>query len=174
MVLRGTVAAYSVASSIAAALAAFSSGVPFGMAKTSIMRLNAAVSSSTREVSSSIIFHPFSATSENSFQRSSQPRLCAERLATIVARAAPKAPMAADTEPPPGAGDSDAVSRAKSLTLRRTSLSEAAFDASSSMRYSMTFSFGSKGLKSSSDMDFTAIFMVSSSEMPRERCWRSR
>ena len=38
----------------------------------------------------------------------------------------------------------------------------------------MTFSFGSKGLRSSSPMDLMAIFMISSSAMPVERCCFSR
>ena len=113
MVRSGTSAAYSVASSMALARAAFSSSVPLGMEKQSMMRLKAAVSSSMRWRSSSTSFWPSTATSENSFQRASQPRLCALRLATMVARAAAKAPIEADTDPPPGAALSDAVSRVK-------------------------------------------------------------
>ena len=63
------------------------------MEKQSMMRLKAAVSSSTSARSSAIRAWPFSATSENSFHRSSQPRLCEDRFATIVARAAPSAPI---------------------------------------------------------------------------------
>ena len=170
IVLSGTEAAYRVAFSSAAARAAFSSTVPLGIERASMMRLKAAVSSSIRNISSSRTACPFSAMSENSSQRSSHPRLWAERLATMVARAAPNAPMQAETEPPPGAGDSDAVSLAKPFTDIRTSRSRAAASASSTMRYSITFSFGLNGFRSSSDMDLTAIFRISSSEMPLDRC----
>ena len=56
------------------------------------------------------------------------------------------------------------------ITDIRTSRSRAAASASSTMRYSITFSFGLNGFRSSSDMDLTAIFRISSSEMPLDRC----
>ena len=80
-------------SDLSALRAAFSSSVDLGMAKTAMMRLNAAVSSSTRCRSSARTACPRSAQSENSSQRSSHPALCDERLATIVPRAAPSAPI---------------------------------------------------------------------------------
>ena len=135
MVSSGTLAAKRVASSMACARAAFSSSEPFGIEKQSMMRLKAAVSSSIRLRRRSRRTCPSSATSLNSFQRASQPRLWEERFATMVARAAPNAPIAALTEPPPGAGDSLAVSLVKPSTViwaRPFFLS--------SIRYSITFS----------------------------------
>ena len=135
---------------------------------------NAAVSSSTRARSLFITACPLSAQSENSFHLASQPALCEERFATMVPRAAASAPIYAEIDPPPGAGDSEAVSYAKSLHVILTSLSRAAVSAGSSIRNSTTFSRGSNGLRSSSPMDFTAIFIISSSEIPVERCCFSR
>ena len=77
-------------------------------------------------------------------------------------------------EPPPGAADSEAVSLANSLQVILVSLSFRAFSSSSSSRYSITFSFGSNGFRSSRPIDLMAIFIISSSEMPRERCCFSR
>ena len=130
---------------------------------------NAAVSSSTSFSRRSMTSCPFSAQSENSFQRESQPRLWAERLATIVPNAAASAPMYADTEPPPGAADSEAVSLANPLSVILISLSLAASAASSSIRNSMTFSRGLKGLRSLRPSDLTAILRISSSLIPSER-----
>ena len=67
--------------------------------------------------------------------------------------------------PPPGAGDSRDVSLAKPSTVRSTSF----FLPSSSQRYSITFSRGLNGLRSSSPIDLTAILITSSSGMPVER-----
>ena len=159
---------------MASARAAFSSSVPFGIENTFMILANAAVSSSTSFNRRSMMSCPFTAWSENSFQRSSQPRLCAERLATIAPRAAASAPMYADTEPPPGAADSDAVSLANPLSVMRISLSFSAMTASSSIRNSMTFSLGLNGFRSLRPNDLAAIFMISSSLMPSERCCFSR
>ena len=82
--------------------------------------------------------------------------------------------MYAEIEPPPGAADSEAVSYANPLQVIRTSLSFFAISASSSIMYSMTFSLGLNGLRSSSPIDLTAMRMISSSEMPVERCCFSR
>ena len=110
---------------------------------------------------------PLSAQFENSSQRASQPALCEERLATIVPRAAPSAPAYAEIEPPPGAGDSLAVSSAKPLQVRSTSLF---FLLSASSRYSITFSSGLNGARSLSPMLWMAILSSSLSETPVERC----
>ena len=174
MVLRGTMAAFIVAFWMAASRSAFALSLSFGREKASMMAAKALVSSSTKATSSSFMAWPFSAQSENSFQRSSQPLLWAERFATMAPRAAPSAPMYADTEPPPGAGDSEAVSSAKPLRLILTSLSFIATSAGSSIMYSITLSLGSKGLRSSSPMDLTAIFIISSSAIPRDLCCFSR
>lgn len=80
----------------------------------------------------------------------------------------------ADMEPPPGAADSDAVSAAKARQLILVRRSAAAFSSSSSSRYSITFSFGSKGLRSSRPIDLTAILIISSSDMPTDLCCFSR
>ena len=82
---------------------------------------------------------------------SSQPRLCDERLATIVPSAAPRAPTAAATEPPPGAGDSEAVSSTKSATRQVDSRLRAPRPR---VAYSMIFSSGSNGVSSSRPSDF--------------------
>ena len=169
MVCSGTCAAYKVAASRAWARASFSCSVFLGMARQSMMRLKEAVSSSMSLRSSFTSFWPSSATSENSFQRWSQPRLWADKLATIVARAAPKAPMAALTDPPPGAALSEAVSRTKPSSV----ICARPFTGSA-IRYSITFSCGLKGFKSSKDMLLTAILTISCSLMPKERCCRSR
>ena len=58
-----------------------------------MIRLKASVSSSTSIISSACIACPFSAQLLNSSQRASQPALWLERLATIVPKAAPKAPI---------------------------------------------------------------------------------
>ena len=87
----------------------------------------------------------------------------------MVARAAANAPIQADTDPPPGAADSEAVSRVKPSTV----ICARPFF-SSAIMYSMTFSLGLKGLRSSRDMLLTAIFTISSSLMPRERCCFSK
>ena len=60
--------------------------------------------------------------------------------------------------------DSEAVSSAKSFTVKSIS-----FLVLSSNKYSIILSFGLKGFKSSNPKDFTAIFIFSSSEIPRER-----
>ena len=77
----------------------------------------------------------------------------------------PSAPMYADTDPPPGAGDSEAVSFANPLQVKSISF----FSLLSSRRNSMILSLGSKGLRSSRPRDFTAILRISSSEIPTER-----
>ena len=56
----------------------------------------------------------------------------------------------------------------------RTSLSLTAASSSVSIRYSITFSLGLNGLRSSRPIDLTAIFMISSSDMPVERLCFSR
>ena len=124
--------------------------------------LNALVSSSIKRISSSMYTLPLSAQSEYSCHRSSQPALWADRFATIVPKATPIAPIAADIEPPPGAGDSDAVSSVNPFRVRSTSF----FLLSSSRMYSIIFFFGSKGYSSSRPMDFTAILIISLSEIP--------
>ena len=139
-----------------------------------MMRLKAWVSSSTSASSSLMSDCPLSAQTENSCHLSSHPALWAERLATIVARAAPSAPIYADMVPPPGAALSRLVSSANALTvalIRR--VGEPALCASS-IRYSITFSRALNGFRSSSPIDLTAILMMSSSGMPVERCCFSR
>ena len=76
--------------------------------------------------------------------------------------------MYAEMEPPPGAGDSDAVSSANSLHVMSTSFFSPAL--SEAIRYSMIFSFASNGFSSSSPIDLTAIRTISLSGMPDERC----
>ena len=174
MVSRGTWAARRVAASMALRRASFSSGVPFGRPMAAIIPSKDRVSSSTSSSIFASTFWPLSAHCENSSQRSSQPRFPAERLATIVLSAAPKAPITAATLPPPGAGDSDAVSSAKPFTVILTSLSLAASSAGSAIRYSMTFSRGSKGLRSSRPMLLIAILRSSLSDTPTLRCCFSR
>ena len=74
--------------------------------------------------------------------------------------------------PPPGAGLSRDVSSANPFTLRLTSFFASA--ALSSIMNSITFSCGLKGFRSSSPIDLMAIFMMSSSGMPVERCCFSK
>ena len=74
-------------------------------------------------------------------------------------------------EPPPGAGDSLAVSSANSAQVMSTSFLRLSSAAS---RYSITFSSGLKGFRSSSPIDLTAIRMISLSAMPVERCCFAR
>ena len=83
---------------------------PFGKPKAAITLLKAAVSSSTRKSSSSFNCCPCTAQSLKNSSCSSQPRLPAERLATIPPNDAPSAPIRAATDPPPGAGESLSVS----------------------------------------------------------------
>src|SRR5947209_3761412 len=107
---RGTSAAYFVAASIAADRAVFSSADSFGSANASITLLNAAVSSSTSDSNSSLSCCALTAQPLKYSSLSSQPRFPAERFATIPPNDAPKAPINAATEPPPGAGESLNVS----------------------------------------------------------------
>mmetsp|Transcript_19562 Transcript_19562/g.75111 ORF Transcript_19562/g.75111 Transcript_19562/m.75111 type:complete len:235 (+) Transcript_19562:131-835(+) len=168
MVRRGTSIACTVAASMAAALAAFCSSDALGRPKASMIFSNATVSWSTRPSSSSWHALPFSAHCENSSQRSSHPRLWALRFATIAASAAAREPRRAATDPPPGAGDSEAVSQTKSFTgmeMRR----EGGLQASPSM-YSMIFFSGSNGARSSRPRERTAILMSSLSLTPSDRC----
>ena len=174
MVRKGTSVAYSVATCIAAARASFSSGVPLGIPNTSIILLNAAVSSSTSASSSFITAIPFSAQSEKNSQRSSHPALCDERFATIVPNAAASAPIYADIEPPPGAGDSLAVSSAKAAHVMSTSLFTPFLSSASSM-YSITFSSGLNSLRVDSPMLSIAMRTSSLSGTPVERfCLRRK
>ena len=69
-------------------------------------------------------------------------------------------------DPPPGAGDSEAVSLAKPSKVIPTSFASFSF----ANRYSIIFSLGLNGFRSSSPKDFIAITTSSSSEMPTERC----
>ncbi len=70
-------------------------------------------------------------------------------------------------EPPPGAGDSLAVSSAKPSHVRSTSFLRLSSAAS---RYSITFSSGLKGFRSLKPIDLTAILISSLSARPVERC----
>src|SRR5436190_21381493 len=117
MTFNGTSAAYFVACSIAADRAAFSSADSLGKANASITLLNAAVSSSTSDSNSSLSCCAFTAQLLKYSSLSSQPRFPAERFATIPPNDAPKAPINAATEPPPGAGESLNVSLQNSRRL---------------------------------------------------------
>ena len=167
---KGICMAYFDACCMAACRAVFSVSLLLGRLKPSMILLKARVSSSTRNNSSSFNVCPFSAQSEYSFQLSSHPLLWEERLATMVPSETPSEPTYAAIEPPPGAGDSEAVSSAKSARFISTSLAAA----SSSIMYSMIFSFGSKVLRSSIPIDFTAIFNNSFIETPLDRFCFSR
>src|ERR1700761_8741278 len=117
--------AYLGASCIALSRVAFSCSDALGKPNASIILLNAAVSWSTNRNNSSLYCWPFAAQSLNSFQRLSQPFLCDDKLATIVANEAPSEPIYAEIEPPPGAGLSLAVSSANSVSVMPASLDEA-------------------------------------------------
>ena len=170
-VSNGTSAAWRVAVWMASLRAAFSSSVPLGKPKAAMISLKASVSSSMRCMSLFMSFWPSSAFTLNSCQRSSHPRLCAERLATIAPRAAPSAPMVAAMVPPPGAGLSREVSSTNSFTVRSA---KRFTGVASSNRYSMTFSRGLKGFRSSRLIDLMAILIMSSSGIPTERSCFSR
>ena len=124
------------------------------------------VSSSTKNNNSSFSFCPFSAQTENSSHRASQPLLCAERLATIPPNAAPNEPTYAAIEPPPGAGLSEAVSSANVVKF----IFANGLCASARNWYSMIFFCGSNAPNSSSPKDFTAIFINSPSLTPNDLC----
>ena len=112
-----------------------------------------------------MITWPPSAWSENSFHLLSHPFLCDDRLATIVPNAAPSTPQYAAIEPPPGAGDSLAVSAANFVRVISTS-----FLASVCCNlYSIIFFCGSKGPNSSRPKDLIAILTSSASPTPTLR-----
>ena len=157
---------------MASVRAAFSSGVFLGMPNAAMMRLNASVSSSTRWRRRSCRTIPSSATLANSSHCSSQPGLWLERLATIVASDAPKAPMYADTEPPPGAGLSRDVSSANPLTVRSTS--RFCFSSPAAITYSIIFSSGLNSLRSDRPNDLMAMSRMSFFGIPAERCCFAR
>src|SRR6266567_3651211 len=166
----GIAAAYFVADSTAAARDAFSSADCFGNANASITLLKAAVSSSTSSSNSSLSCCAFTAHLLKYSSLSSQPRLPAERFATIPPSDAPSAPINAATDPPPGAGESLKVSLQNSRRFIFTSDFE-----SLSIFNSITFSFGSKCFSSLSPIERTAISISSSSEAPSDHfCFRKK
>src|SRR5207302_8544797 len=156
-------AAYFVAFSTAAARAAFSSADSLGNPNASITLLNAVVSSSTSDNNSSLSCCAFTAQLLKYSSLSSQPRLPAERFATIPPNDAPSAPINAATEPPPGAAESLNVSLQNSRTF---SFANDGLDSADSIFNSITFSFGIKGFNSPRPMERTAISINSSSEAP--------
>src|SRR6266478_1682383 len=169
--LSGTLAAYFVADSIAAERAAFSSADSLGKANASITLLKAAVSSSTRNRSSSFSCCALTAQSLKYLSLSSQPRFPAERLATIPPRDAPNAPINAATEPPPGAGESLSVS----LQNWRKFIFKSDFLETDSILNSITFSFGSKGFSSLNPIERIAMSIRSSSAAPSDHfCLRRK
>src|SRR6266550_6593218 len=171
MTFNGTSAAYLVACSIAAERAAFSSADSLGSAKASITLSNAPVSSSTNESNSSLSCCAFTAQTLKYSSLSSQPRFPADRLATIPPNEAPKAPINAATEPPPGAGESLSVS----LQNSRKFIFSSDFLESDSILNSITFSFGSKGFNSLNPIDRTAMSISPSSEAPSDHfCLRRK
>src|SRR5665647_2559451 len=76
------------------------------------------------------------------------------------------APIAADIDPPPGAGDSDDVSQTNEESVMSTSF----FWLLSCSIYSIIFSSGLNGFSSESPIDRTAVKISSASETPAERC----
>src|SRR5438552_1391256 len=163
MTFNGTSAACFVASSIAAVRAAFSSGELLGSANASITLLNAFVSSSTSDNNSSLSCCAFTAQLLKYSSLSSQPRLPAERFATIPPNDAPSAPINAATEPPPGAAESLNVSLQNSRTF---SFANDGLDSADSIFNSITFSFGIYGFNSARLMELTAIAINALSEAP--------
>src|SRR5207249_2399991 len=171
MTFRGISAACLVASSMVVARVAFSSADSLGNANASITLLNAAVSSSTSDSNSSLSCCALTAQPLKYSSLSSQPRFPAERFATIPPNDAPKAPINAATEPPPGAGESLNVS----LQNSRRFIFDSDFLESDSILNSMTFSFGSKGFTSLNPIDRTAMSISSSSEAPSDHfCLRRK
>src|SRR5437867_513281 len=167
----GISAAYFVADSTAAARDAFSSADCFGNANASITLLKAAVSSSTSASNSSLSCCAFTAHLLKYSSLSSQPRLPAERFATIPPSETPNAPINAATDPPPGAGESPNVSSQNS----RRFMFNNDFLESDSILNSITFSFGSKGFSSLNPIDRTAMSISSSLEAPSEHfCLRRK
>src|SRR5262245_27676543 len=154
MTLNGTSAACLVASSIAAERAAFFSAESLGNPNASITLLNAVVSSSTSDNSSSLSCCALTAQLLKYSSLSSQPRLPAERFATIPPNDAPSAPISAATEPPPGAGESLKVS---SQNLRTVNLASDCLGSADSIFSSITFSFGTKGFSSLNPIEQMAI-----------------
>src|SRR5262249_28402599 len=168
----GTWAACFVASSIAAVRAALSSGEFLGSPNASITLLNAAVSSSTNDNNSSLSCCALTAQLLKYSSLSSQPRLPAERFATIPPNEEPRAPISAATEPPPGAGESLKVSLQNSRTF---SFARDGLGSADSIFNSITFSFGTKGFNSPNPIERTAISISSSSEAPSDhRCLRRK
>jgi len=98
---------------------------------------------------------------------SSQPRFPAERFATIPPNDAPRAPINAATEPPPGAGESLSVSL---QNCRRFIVNSDFFFDSASIFSSITFSSGLKGFNSLNPSERTAIAINSSSDAPSDHC----
>src|SRR3984893_13154387 len=166
--LSGISAAYFVADPIAAARTFFSSSDPFGNPNASITLLNALVSSSTNESISSFNFCALTAQPEKYSSLSSQPRFPAERLATIPPSDAPRAPIKAATDPPPGAGESLNVSLQNSRRFIFTSDFLVPVRLGLSIFNSITFSFLSTGFSSLNPIDFTAMSLNSSSDAPSD------
>ena len=159
------------ACSTAAERADFSSADSLGNPNASITLLNAAVSSSTSASNSSLSCCALTAQSLKYLILSSHPRFPAERLATIPPSDAPKAPINAATEPPPGAGESLKVS----LQNSRRFIFKSDFPESDSILNSITFSFGSKGFNSLRPIERTAMSISSSSEAPSDHfCFRRK
>src|SRR5436190_20319679 len=94
---------------------------PLGNANAARTLLKAAVSSSTSKSISSFNCCAFTAQSLKYLSLSSQPRLPADKLATIPPRETPSAPINAATEPPQGAGESLRVSLQNRRRSNRTS-----------------------------------------------------
>ena len=172
MTFNGTSVAYLVACSMAAERAAFSSADSLGSAKASITLSNAPVSSSTNESNSSLSCCAFTAQTLKYSSLSSQPRFPADRFATIPPNEAPKAPINAATEPPPGAGESLNVSLQNS---RKFIFAREFFGSADSILNSITFSFGSKGFSSLKPIERMAMSINSSSDTPSDHfCLRKK
>src|SRR5438552_18478539 len=145
---------------------------PLGKANAAITWLKAAVSSSTSKSISSFTCCAFTAQSLKYLSLSSQPRLPAERFATIPPSDAPNAPINAATEPPPGAGESLSVSL---QNWRRSIFRSDFLEAADSILNSIIFSLGSKGFSSLNPIERIAMSTSSSSEAPSDHfCLRRK
>ena len=94
---------------MAAERAAFCSSVSFGMPKASLTTLNASVSRSITSSRRALRALPFFSTSAAYSANSAYFLRPCVRLPTMAVSAAPMEPASAATEPPPGAGASDAT-----------------------------------------------------------------
>ena len=120
-----------------------------------MISLNAWVSLSTR--SNNLFWQaiPLWPHLEKNSHLSSHPLLCADKFATIVARADPKTPQYAAIDPPPGAGDSLEVSLAKSLI---DIFAKGLFFVS--IKYSIILSLGLNSDNSSRPRDLIAMCII--------------